>query len=116
MLKNARGKYCYRYKAKDKWFLSSTFTPDKAGCWASILAKEGPLPVGAHTWQVWMAVDGKWESHTLTAALLVGSAATAAIVAKEGPLPVGAHAWQYSSNDDWEEHTLTVTLQPTQPQ
>ena len=69
VLKNARGMYCYRYKATDKWFLSNVFTPDKTACFAHIVAKEGPLPVGAHTWKCW--VDKKWQDGTLTVGLLV---------------------------------------------
>ena len=56
MLKNARGRYCYRYTPKDRWLLRPEFTPDSGKCSAYIEAKEGPLPVGAHTWQV---ADGK---------------------------------------------------------
>ena len=44
------------------------FKPDEDNCHASIAAKEGPLPVGARTWQ---AYDGsKWVERTLTVGLL----------------------------------------------
>eukprot|EP01045_Picozoa_sp_COSAG04_P051996 COSAG04_NODE_21920_length_364_cov_1.362264_1_plen_101_part_01 len=52
VLKNARGMYCYRHTPKDQWLLNSKFTPDKGNNHSNIEAKEGPLPVGAHTWQV----------------------------------------------------------------
>ena len=69
VLKNASGMYCYRHTPKDQWFLSTEFTPDKDVANAYIVAKEGPLPVGAHTWQVY-GNDG-WEDGTLTVGLLV---------------------------------------------
>mgnify|MGYP002880873983 CR=1 FL=1 len=68
VLKNASGSYCYRYAPHDQWRLSDKARHDEDSANANIVAKEGPLPVGAHTWQV--AVDGKWERHTLTAALV----------------------------------------------
>ena len=59
VLKSAQGCYCYRYPPYGQWFLNTEFTPDEGNAFAAIVAKEGPLPVGAHTWQVW---DGsKWE-------------------------------------------------------
>ena len=67
VLKNANGSYCYRYTPKDAWLLSNVLTPDKANCNAAIVAKEGPLPVGAHTWQVWG--DKEWQERTLTVTL-----------------------------------------------
>ena len=69
VLKNASGRYCYRHTPGDKWFLSSKFTPDKSTCTAHIVAKEGPLPVGAHTWTVYSG--GKWVDRTGTVGLLV---------------------------------------------
>ena len=68
VLKNARDMYCYRYTPKDKWLINNKFSPDKANG-NNIVAKEGPLPVGAHTWRVWF--DGKWQGYTLTVRLLV---------------------------------------------
>jgi hypothetical protein len=56
VLKNASSMYCYRYTPQDKWLIRSKFKPDEAGARASIVAKEGPLPVGAHTWRI---ADGK---------------------------------------------------------
>ena len=70
VLKNARGMYCYRRSTwREQWFLNDEFTPDLDSRAASIVAKEGPLPVGAHTWQVLVAA-GKWVGRTLTVALL----------------------------------------------
>ena len=69
VLKNANGMYCYRYMPTDQWLINNKFTPDEGYCTAYIVAKEGPLPVGAHTWQVY---DGKeWVDGTLTVGLLV---------------------------------------------
>ena len=49
--------------------LGAVFTRDEPNviCNAHIDATEGPLPVGAHTWQCW--VDEKWVEHTLTVTL-----------------------------------------------
>ena len=71
VLKNANGRYCYRLIASNKWNLGSKFEPDKDRCTASIVAKEGPLPVGAHTWQLGptdIRIAG-WEGRTLTVTL-----------------------------------------------
>ena len=68
VLKNASGSYCYHYAPKDRWLLNTESTPDEGNAFAAIVAKEGPLPVGAHTWQVW--VGGKWVEGTLTVTLL----------------------------------------------
>ena len=68
VLKNAMGTYCFRYKASDQWRLSDKARHDEDICLASIVAKEGPLPVGAHTWQV--ISGGKWVQRTLTVALV----------------------------------------------
>ena len=71
VLKNDKGMYCYRYTPADSWFLNTEFTPDKGACSAGIVAKEGPLPVGARTWQVSPKdVDEDWEEHTLAVTLL----------------------------------------------
>ena len=69
VLKNVSGKYCSRYTPNDEWQLCSD--PTKSASVANIVAKEGLLPVGAHTWQV--AVDGKFVDGTLTVGLLVRS-------------------------------------------
>ena len=67
VLKNVSGKYCSRYTPNDEWQLCSD--PTKSASVANIVAKEGLLPVGAHTWRVW--VDGEWVDGTLTVGLLV---------------------------------------------
>ena len=69
VLKNASGRYCYRYTPTDVWNLNSEFTPDKDHCSAHVVAKGGPLPVGAHTWKVYDS--SKWVDVTLTVGLLV---------------------------------------------
>ena len=74
MLKNAKGRYCYRYTPQNQWNL--TDAQSKVGtnnCAAHIVAKEGPLPVGAHTWQVYHGKSGagEWKDGTLTVGLLV---------------------------------------------
>ena len=71
MLKNASGRYCYRYTPGDEWVLWNEFTPDETLCHAYIAAKEGPLPVGADTrsWRVY--IGGKWVGGTLTVGLTV---------------------------------------------
>ena len=68
VLRNASGSYCYHYAPLDKWFLNNTFTPAEPNCMASIVAKEGPLPVGDHAWDVYC---GGWAEGTLTVVLLV---------------------------------------------
>ena len=40
----------------------------QAFCSTHVVAREGPLPVGANTWKV--RGDGKWQKHTLTVTLL----------------------------------------------
>ena len=67
MLKNAKGRYCYRYTPADMWLIDDRFEPGDSTCNAAIVAKEGPLPVGGHTWQA--SVDGKWVGRTLTVGL-----------------------------------------------
>ena len=68
--------YCYRHTPRDQWLLCKYFTPEKDACHAYIVATEGPLPVGAHTWQLGPSALGKpagsgWEGRTLTVGLLV---------------------------------------------
>ena len=68
VLKNASGRYCYRYTPGDRWHLASEHRPDSDLRNASIVAEEGPLPIGAHAWQV--VVDNDWEDRTLAVTLL----------------------------------------------
>ena len=63
--------YCYRCTPSEQWRLSDKARHDENLCVASIVAKEGPLPVGAHTWQVHNG--SKWVDGTLTVGLLVRS-------------------------------------------
>ena len=67
MLKNANGMYCYRYTLQGRWQLRSEFKPEEHQCSAYIATKEGPLPVGAHTWKC--KTGGQWQDHTLTVTL-----------------------------------------------
>ena len=66
MLKNATGSYCYRFAPRDAWHLGKDFNTNHA----RIVAKEGPLPVGARTWRCWVR-DNEFEDGTLTVGLLV---------------------------------------------
>eukprot|EP01045_Picozoa_sp_COSAG04_P002215 COSAG04_NODE_78_length_28355_cov_17.016457_18_plen_135_part_00 len=63
------GYYFYRYTPTDTWFLAGEFHPDEDSPNAKIVAKEGLLPIGAHTWQCWD--DGEFVDGTLTVGLLV---------------------------------------------
>ena len=70
VLKNASGNYCYRYVKDQLWHLNNEFEPNEEyGSDGKIVAKEGPLPVGAHTWTVYDGDD--WVDATLTVGLLV---------------------------------------------
>ena len=76
VLKNAKGRYCYRYTPGDKWYLRDAFNPDEDLCNAHIVAKEGPLPVGAHTWRIAPSAVGRPKGSgfvdiTFTVGLLV---------------------------------------------
>ena len=91
MLKNASGCYCYRYTPEDKWMLTDTWydAGTNKGV-ASIVAKEGPLPVGAHTWRVY---DGsKWADGTLTVGLLVRTS-PALRASSYGAWPSNTNEW-----------------------
>ena len=88
MLKNANGYYCYRYAPEDKWYLDSDFSPTESTCAGGmIVATEGPLPVGAHTWKVYV---GSWEGRTLTVGLLVRPRCPPQLPAPRCPLPTAA--------------------------
>ena len=68
VLKNASGRYCYRHAPKNQWLLAAPgYDPVKGTGLAYIVAKEGPLPVSAHTWRCW--IDKKWVEHTITVTL-----------------------------------------------
>eukprot|EP01045_Picozoa_sp_COSAG04_P025545 COSAG04_NODE_3371_length_2880_cov_7.944984_3_plen_110_part_00 len=68
VLKNTKGRYCYRHTPMDTWMLSDDTADFSEGIGsAQIVTSEGPLPVGAHAWWVW--VDQKWQEGTLTVTL-----------------------------------------------
>jgi hypothetical protein len=69
VLRNGAGMFCYYYEPLDKWFLWSEHTPDSDTCNSYIVSAEGPLPIGAQTWQC--AVDGKWVENSLSVTVLV---------------------------------------------
>ena len=97
MLKNAKGIYCYRLIAGNKWNMGANFQPDKSTGVAyiyidhyycpsgsdsgsdsgseDIVAKGGPLPVGARTWKIADRSIGMFDHEfadgTLTVGLLV---------------------------------------------
>ena len=64
VLKNVKGVYCYRHEATEVWQLRQEFWPDEAASFANVTAPEGPLPLGARTWDC--SVDNSWERHTVT--------------------------------------------------
>ena len=66
VLKNDKGKYCYRHAPRDTWTLNDKFTPDKTYGRAMIVTEEGPLPVGSVLWRCW---NSTWADHVLTMAL-----------------------------------------------
>ena len=71
VLKNAKGRYCYRHTSAETWVLNDDTADFVTGMGtADIKATEGPLPVGANTWMVSPEdVDSDWEKHTLTVTL-----------------------------------------------
>ena len=69
VLRNGAGRFCYRYEPDDRWFLSNVNTPDDSACTSNIASSEGPLPIGAQTWQCWD--DGKWVGRSLSVTVLV---------------------------------------------
>ena len=69
VFKSDKDIYCFRYKPEDSWRFSHQFDPDTGKCCATIVAKEGPLPVGVRTWHCAAGNDG-WENGTLTTTLL----------------------------------------------
>ena len=69
VLRNGAGRFCYRYEPTDKWYLWSKHTPDSVMCNSNIASAEGPLPIGAQTWQCF--VDRKWVDRSLSVTVLV---------------------------------------------
>ena len=55
------GKYCDGlafHEPKDTWIIRNKYTPDKPNCNACIV-KDGPLPLGTHTWKLSPTAVGK---------------------------------------------------------
>eukprot|EP01046_Picozoa_sp_COSAG06_P044037 COSAG06_NODE_5868_length_3236_cov_24.093720_2_plen_98_part_00 len=73
VLRNGAGMFCYRYEPLDRWFLRDEHTPDKNTGNSYIVSAEGPLPIGAQTWQVGPSTLGTtgWEGRTFTVTVLV---------------------------------------------
>ena len=69
VLRNGAGMFCYRYEPKDQWFLRTEHTPDSNLSSSYIASAEGPLPIGAQTWQC--DVDVEWGDHSLSVTVLV---------------------------------------------
>ena len=69
VLRNGAGRFCYRYEPTDKWCLYDKHLPDKDTCGTNIVSAEGPLPIGAQTWQVY--VGGKFVDRRLSVTVLV---------------------------------------------
>jgi hypothetical protein len=59
VLRNGAGRFCYRREPTDRWFLNTEHTPDSNLCISHIASAEGPLPIGAQTWNVAPTVVGK---------------------------------------------------------
>ena len=71
VLRNGAGKFCYRYEPKDEWLLNDEHTPDSNPCVSCIASLEGPLPIGAQTWQCYDYADEEWGDRSLSVTVLV---------------------------------------------
>ena len=73
VLRNGAGMFCYHYEPRDEWFLWEEHTPDSDGCSSYIASAEGPLPIGAQTWQcyVHMKCATDWVGRSLSVTVLV---------------------------------------------
>ena len=69
VLRNGAGMFCYRYEPDDQWFLWNEHTPDSGTANSWIASAEGPLPIGAQTWQCY--IDKKWLKSSLSVTVLV---------------------------------------------
>ena len=49
----------FEYPAQDTWIIRNKYTPDKPNCNACIVSKDGPLPLGTHTWKLSPTAVGK---------------------------------------------------------
>ena len=69
VLRNGAGRFCYRYEPLDQWLLCNEHTPDSDSRNSYIVSVEGPLPIGAQTWQCY--IDKKWLKSSLSVTVLV---------------------------------------------
>ena len=69
VLRNGAGMFCYRSEPLDRWFLNTENAPDSGNAISHIASAEGPLPIGAQTWQCY--VGGKWVDGSLSVTVLV---------------------------------------------
>ena len=67
VLRNGAGMFCYRYEPTDSWFLDDEHAPDSNACYSNIKSAEGPLLIGAQTWQCF--VGGEWVERELITAV-----------------------------------------------
>ena len=49
----------FEYPAQDTWIIRNKYTPKKPNCNACIVSKDGPLPLGTHTWKLSPTAVGK---------------------------------------------------------
>ena len=49
----------FEYPAQDTWVIRNKYTPNKPNCNACIVSKDGPLPLGTHTWKLSPTAVGK---------------------------------------------------------
>lgn len=73
VLRNQKGRYCYRQEKGKRWYLHKIHTPDSTNTNSFIDSTEGPLPTGAKTWQV---VQGS---------VFVGSSCTVTVLVRSPP-------------------------------
>ena len=76
VLRNGRGRFCYRYTRESQWRLSSRHRPTEDRSNSNIDAPDGRLPTGQHLWRC--CVDKVFSSRTLTVTLLPTAAEVAA--------------------------------------
>ena len=69
VLRNGAGMFCYRYEPRDAWYLYDEHAPDIDDAISYIKSAEGPLPIGAQTWQC--LVDDEWADRSLSVTVLV---------------------------------------------
>ena len=54
----------FEYPAQDTWIIRNKYTPNKPNCNACIVSKDGPLPLGTHTWKLSPTAVGKPKGNT----------------------------------------------------